>query len=375
MCDAFSHGAVGDGVTDDTAALQSAITACASPTGGLVTLGATTPGGAPAVFLSFGLVVPVTSNFGLRVDGVLRFSTNTTAWSHSNSACITFLSGSQFVAVYSGSGTPSGVGRGAAAGAGIIDGQGAAWWPNPKAFRPNLVNANVHDMLWLNIVVQDSPNHTLELLSNSVEVVEVSILAPSSVDPTTPSHNTDGIDVHGSPFWIHRSRISVGDDHVAFHANDTLVDDCDFGTGHGTSIGSLGMGTVLSNITVSNADFVNPTAAVRIKADPTSSGDVGHVLFANLTVSGAAMTIDVTAQYPHPAPPAESTLLLHDLTFSNISSSDAVWAGEFDCSTVTACVRIVVQGVVHTGAPPKPWVCTNAHGVASGVVPPLCLEA
>ena len=38
------------------------------------------------------------------------------------------------------------------------------------------------------------------------------------------------------------------------HANDTLVERCTFGTGHGASIGSLGAGSWLKNITVSDVD-------------------------------------------------------------------------------------------------------------------------
>ncbi len=50
---------------------------------------------------------------------------------------------------------------------------------------------------------------------------------PSCCPPASQvcAHNTDGIDVHGSPAWIHRCSISTGDDNVAMHANDTLVED------------------------------------------------------------------------------------------------------------------------------------------------------
>ena len=44
---------------------------------------------------------------------------------------------------------------------------------------------------------------------------------------------SDAIDVHGSPAWIHHCYFSVGDDNVAMHSNDTLVEDNLFGTGHG----------------------------------------------------------------------------------------------------------------------------------------------
>ena len=49
----------------------------------------------------------------------------------------------------------------------------------------------------------------------------------------------------------HHCNISTGDDNVALHFNNTLIEKNFFGTGHGASIGSLGPGSAwLTNITV-----------------------------------------------------------------------------------------------------------------------------
>merc|ERR1719245_2763083 len=123
-----------------------------------------------------------------------------------------------------------------------------------------------HHIKIKDITVKDCPNHCLELYANDCEVDGISILNPPSKDVKTESHNTDGIDVHGSPFYIHDSYISTGDDNVAVHANHTLVENCHFGTGHGASIGSLGGGWY-KNITFNNIQFNGTTAGVRIKTD------------------------------------------------------------------------------------------------------------
>lgn len=92
----------------------------------------------------------------------------------------------------------------------------------------------------------------------------------TSLKITAPgdSPNTDGIDLHGEPFYIfiiliiltillvnyyyyylwlgvdiHDSKISVGDDNVAIHVSNVLIENCNFGTGHGASIGSISGGT------------------------------------------------------------------------------------------------------------------------------------
>ena len=37
---------------------------------------------------------------------------------------------------------------------------------------------------------------------------------------------TDGIDVHGTPAYIHNTVIDVGDDNIAVHAPNVRVEDC-----------------------------------------------------------------------------------------------------------------------------------------------------
>ena len=69
------------------------------------------------------------------------------------------------------------------------------------------------------------------------------------VAPTT-SHNTDGFDCYGSPAYIHDCHIDVGDDNVAVHGSDLLVENSYMGHGHGLSIGSVHSNAHVSNITV-----------------------------------------------------------------------------------------------------------------------------
>lgn len=42
---------------------------------------------------------------------------------------------------------------------------------------------------------------------------------------------------------IHDSNIAVGDDNVAIHVSNVLIENCKFGSGHGASIGSIASGT------------------------------------------------------------------------------------------------------------------------------------
>lgn len=356
VCDAFAYGARGDGVADDTTAVQAAITACAA--GGTALLPAN------GSFLTFGLAVPSSAaNFALQIEGLLRFSNDTAAWGKAASGQCLALAG-RSIALHGG---------------GVVDGQGAAWWPCAKAgcARPTLVNARGVAGLLITggLTFRDSPNHNLELYASPMEVAHVSILAPSSTPGSSlVSHNTDGIDVHGQPAYIHDVLISTGDDHIAFHANDTLVEACTFGTGHGTSVGSLGDGTNLKNITVRDSTFENATCVARIKADGASSGALRDVLWRNISSRGAGITIQVTSNYPGTGP-GTGTLAMHNVSFDGISSSGAAEAGQFLCSPNAPCTALALRGVVHSPAPATGWSCANAHGAATGdISPPLtCL--
>ena len=73
-----------------------------------------------------------------------------------------------------------------------------------------------------------------------MEMARVKVLNPPSTGeceshaPSQCSHNTDAVDVHGEPFYIHDVNFTTGDDNIAGHANNTLVEDSYFGSGHGS---------------------------------------------------------------------------------------------------------------------------------------------
>lgn len=157
-------------------------------------------------------------------------------------------------------------------GAGTVDGQGLQWWVDMKKpgkedmFRPHTVDfGNVQHAVLHETLYTNGPNHILELGCDFCELDGVKVLAPPSTGvcekTNTCSHNTDAVDVHGSPFYIHNVNFTTGDDNVAGHANHTLVEDSYFGSGHGASIGSL-CNSYITNFTVRNCSFHGEAASM-----------------------------------------------------------------------------------------------------------------
>jgi polygalacturonase len=161
------------------------------------------------------------------------------------------------------------------------------------------------------------------------------------------------------------------------HANDTLVENCFFGTGHGASIGSLGAGTFLKNITVRNISIRGAVQALRIKADPTSSGFLRDVLYQNLALANCGTSIYMTMDYTLPSLRGRfgsPSLKISNVTFADIVSRDATAAaGLLDCDAASPCVDVMFRNITHVGKQPKTaWTCVAIHGqVQDPVTPPL----
>jgi len=103
--------------------------------------------------------------------------------------------------------------------------------------------SNVDTAVLADVLFTNGPNHILELGCDTCEISGVTVLNPPSEGDcekdNSCSHNTDAVDVHGQPFWVHDVNFTTGDDNIAGHANHTLVENSYFGSGHGASIGSL----------------------------------------------------------------------------------------------------------------------------------------
>jgi len=280
------YGAKGDGLTDETSAIQAAIDAAHQAGGGTVEF--------PA---------------GNYLSGPLKL-TSQLRISLAQGATLRMLPLDQYPG---GTKQPDDLFGGeklhdvAISGAGTIDGQGAPWWPFAKtkgAKRPRMIALSACTRVLIEgVTLRDSPMFHIAIggASSDVTVRRVTVRAPSSTDPVNPSHNSDACDVSGNNILVEDCDVSVGDDNFTCGSNtsNVLIRRCTYGSGHGLSIGSYTRGGV-SNFAVLNCTFNGTECGIRIKSDRDRGGPVQNLFYQNLRMTGVNFPILIYGAYMAP---------------------------------------------------------------------------
>ena len=258
-------------------------------------------------------------------------------------------------------------------GPGAIDGQGAPWWPGYKTNnRPSMISLNsCNRELIQNITLSNSPMFHIAMgghAGNST-VQGVTVRAPSSSDPVTPSHNTDACDVSGTNVLVQNCNISTGDDDFTCGGgtHDVLLTNNIYGTGHGISIGSYTDNGGVSNITVINCSITGADNGIRIKSDNDRGGLVQNINYYNIGITNVHLPIQVYAYYNEVGTPSSispyiastqtvasvtsTTPIYRNITFSNITATSVsgypiglIWA-----RTEIPATNIIFNNVHVTG--------------------------
>jgi len=370
-----TYGAVGDGVHNDTLAVQAALSAAAKSSSSIVLF----PG--PSTYLTWPLRVVKANNMLIQFEPqALVLAPKMSDWPH------VWPYGDSFWVFQDGSNlTLQGAGQYETA----IDGQGADWWAayrkhgakRPTAFLnfESVVSPTVRHLQYIN-----SPSFHLVFNScTNVLVEDASIYAPGD------SPNTDGIDPgRCNGVTVRRTNISNGDDCVAIKSgtSNVLIEDSYFENGHGASIGSLGengANDTVTNVLVRNVTFVRTMGAAKVKAWQGGRGFARNLTWTNCTFVSVQTPLQFTQFYcphdPSGCDPKNTTVLIQDISVYDSSGTQSDGhAAQFACTEMFPCTGISLSNV-HIASDEGPngkndFTCENAHGTAVNVSPPSCLK-
>jgi len=319
--DVRSYGAVADGVTLTTAALQKAVDACGADGGGKVVV----PAGR---YLTGPIFLKSQVQVELESGAVLVGSTNFSDYPPIDGR----WEGIERK-VYASLFTGRGLHDVSITGRGVIDGQGAVWWAanrktmdmrkkarikerepeNPPGAplrwdRPRMINLySCTNVLIRDLTIRNSPAWNVHpVYCENVTLDNLTILAPAH------SSNTDGVDPDSCRnVRISNCHIDVGDDciviksgydqdgrRVGIPCENILVNNCTFLHGHGgVAIGSEMSGSV-RNVAVVNCVFDGTQRGLRVKTALGRGGVIEYFRASNLVmrnISDAAFSI--TAAY------------------------------------------------------------------------------
>lgn len=355
-----NYGALGDGSYDNTTNLQAAINAANAAGGGVVEIPAGTFLSGPITLLS---------SINLRLDDgatLQMLPLYTYPGGATNAQTFIGCNGIQDLEI---------------SGTGTIDGQGAAWWKynatNNTIVRPMMLNLYTVNRLFIHdVTFQNPPNHHCGLRGNGGNIT----ISNLTVFTTNNSPNTDGLNFVATNSIIENCRISDGDDNIAMGSTgplkDLLITNCNFGYGHGVSIGSGISG--VTNLTVINCTFTNTGNGIRIKCARDNSLPIKNLNYLNLTMKNVNLPIVIYSYYdemgtPDHVPfsqvlaasnslPVNSTTpLWRDLTFSNLNISSPDIAGVIWGPTEMPVSNVTFIHV--TNAAPKTFYFYNVHNV------------
>ena len=320
-----NYGAIGDGKTMNTSAIQKTIDT-ASAGGGTVLI----PAGK---FLTGPFTLASSINLHLVKNATILISDDLANYPSAKGR-------------YQDSITASGAHDLEISGEGTIDGQGNAWWTAFRAdksmtHRPNMIKlSNCTRVRVHGVTLGNSPMfHLVPQNCTDVTIQGITIQAPANAP------NTDGIDPSGWNFLITDCTIDTGDDNIAIKpANGRTpgnknykVKNCTFRHGHGCSVGS-GTAGGIEDLKVSACTFNQTDSGIRIKTLRGNGGLLQNCTFENLRMTAVKNPIYIIDWYPErnapkdpstekPEPVTDRTPLNKNIIIRNVTAADCPTAG------------------------------------------------
>jgi polygalacturonase len=345
-------GAVGDGRTLNTEAIQKTVDAASAEGGGTVVI----PAG-KYVTGPFRLASSI--NLHLAKDATLLISNDM-----ANYPILTGRDSPMPVDMYADAITAYDVHDIEISGEGTIDGQGDVWWDAFDAdrrmtHRPNMIRiVRCTRLLVRDVWLKDSPMfHLIPEDCTDVTIENIYISAPFD------SPNTDGIDFSGWNYLITGCTIDTGDDHIVAKPSsprkpgnkNITIHNCTLLHGRGICIGSTTTSGT-EDMTVSYCTFDGADYGIHIKSGRDRGGLVQRIRYENITMKNVQLPIYIQSYYASERRPRDlrkdvarpittTTPIYRDITIRNVTATDCPTAGRIQCLPEMPIVNLTLDNV------------------------------
>jgi polygalacturonase len=314
-------GAVGDGKTINTDAIQRAIDVCAAKGGGTIHVPAGRWVTGP-IFLKSHITLHIDAGAVLlgsnKIDDYPVIDGRWEGVERKHYASLINGDGLKDIAV---------VGRG------TVDGRGEVWWRGRKKLkyaRGRLIGLyRCENVLIAGLMLKNSPAWTVNpIYCNNVTVTGVTIINPAN------SPNTDGINPDSSTnVHISNCHIDVGDDCITIKSGrdedgrrvgrpceNITIANCTMLAGHGGVVIGSEMSGGVANVAITNCVFDGTANGIRMKTMRGRGGIVQDIRISNIVMRNVGRAIKLNMHY-HKTPDeqvSERTPQFRNIHISNI---------------------------------------------------------
>jgi len=370
------YGALGNGTTLCTEAIQKAVDACAAAGGGTVYI----PAGQ---FLSGAIFLKSNVTLNINEGATLLASKNFEHFPPFKPGWRIQLDDTRVSSLITG----HDVENIAITGRGTLNGQGRVWW---EAFnkdknrekgqqrilthgRPRVINLyRCRDVLIEGVKIINSPSWTIHLVGcDNVVVDDISIINPEE------GPNTDGVNPESCRnVRISNCFIDTGDDCITLKSGkdeegrrkarpteNVTITNCVMYKGHGAVVIGSEMSGCVRNVVASNIVCVGTDRAVRIKSTRGRGGVVENIRYNNFIVENVREPIYITSFYTKtgPEPVSERTPVFRDIAISHFTIKNSPYTARIYGLPEMPIQRLRIIDV--TASTKVGFICDSVEGL------------